>query len=355
MTSEVRQADVWEHEWQETVDAQERAARDAHEDWALVAEFGSMCGKARTTQHKYERCVADFSAFLTRFHDAPALVEADRAHVVKFLAWLDGNNRGALPLHQVGETTRQLSASTRKGYLSALRAFYHYCLDMEYVHYDPTAGIRAPKVEHKPGLTLTADELTRFLDAPGSERDRIQAYLFVFTAQRAGAIRSLRWRDVSLDQQELTFLDTKGGKPSVIYMHHELLGALARWRAVVKTEEKTNPRIAAAMADEETAFVLLTRNGRRVTVQTLGKQVKWRAARAGLRLHKSDDVYRENKSQVHPHAFRRSWATVQRRAGVPIEDIADALGHASTDTTRKHYAFPASETVRRTMKSFTLR
>lgn len=189
--ADVSQGDLREYDWQEQLAADERAARDAFADWALIAEFGAMCGKARTTRHKYERCLAEFSHFLARFGNR-GVVLAERRDVVKFLAWLDGNNRGALPLHQVGDPPRTpLSASTRKGYLSALRAFYFYCLHMEYVEHDPTAGIRAPKVVHQRGLTLRAEELQAFLDAPGTERDRIQAYLFVFTAQRAGALRDL--------------------------------------------------------------------------------------------------------------------------------------------------------------------
>lgn len=351
--ADVSQSDVREYEWLEQVAADERAARDAFADWALVAEFGAMCGKARTTRHKYERCLDEFSRFLARVGDR-GLVLAERRDVVKFLAWLDGNNRAALPLHQVGDPPRTpLSASTRKGYLSALRAFYFYCLDMEYVEHDPTAGIRAPKVVHKRGLTLTAGELQTFLDAPGSERDRVQAYLFVFSAQRAGALRDLRWRDVNMNEREMTF-HGKGGKTNVLPIHDELLGALSRWRRALLDEAETNPLIASALYDEETAHVLLTRRGRPVTVQTLGKQAKWRAARCGLRLHAADDVYHENKSQVHPHAFRRSWATLQRRRGVALEDIADVLSHASIDTTRRHYAFPPSEAKTRAVKSFSL-
>jgi hypothetical protein len=45
---------------------------------------------------------------------------------------------------------------------------------------------------------------------------------------------------------------------------------------------------------------------------------------------------------------------LQRRRGVAIEDIADVLDHASTDTTRRHYAFPPSEAKRKTVKNFSL-
>jgi integrase len=275
------------------------------------------------------------------------------------MAWLGGDKNAApflvleYPEHGRRPPHDALSASSRKGYLSALRAFYYFCLDSHYINHDPTAGIRAPKVEHRPGLTLTAEELQQFLDAPGSERDRIQAYIFVFTAQRVGALRDLRWRDVNWDERELTF-HGKGGKTNVLPIHDELLGALSRWRWALLEKAEKNPLIAAALYNGETAYVLLTYHGRPVTAQTLGKQVKWRAARCGLRLHNSGDVYHENKSQVHPHALRRSWATLQRRRGIALEDIADVLAHASIDTTRKHYAFPPSEAKRRAVKNFAL-
>jgi integrase len=232
-----------------------------------------------------------------------------------------------------------------------LRSFYYFCLDSHFIHHDPTAGVRAPKVTHTQGLTLNAEELQQFLDAAGSERDRVQAYLLVFTAQRAGALRQLRWQDVDWENQEVRFYG-KGDKENVLHLHPELFGALSRWER--KQREDATPLVAAALDDDERAHVLLTREGRPVTVQTLGKQAKWRAARCGVRLHTSGDMYHENKSQVHPHAFRRSWATLQRRRGVALEDIADVLAHSSTDTTRKHYAFPPSDAKRKAIRSFTL-
>lgn len=325
----------------------------------LIAEFSTSPERAKTTRYKYKRCVQEFADFLAACYSKPSLISAHRHDVSRFMAWLDGD-KDAVPFFvpeypEYGKRPPReaLSASSRKGYLSALRAFYYFCLDSHYIHHDPTAGIRAPKVEHKPGLTLTAEELQQFLDAPGNERDRIQAYLFVFTAQRVGALRDLRWRDVNLDKRELTF-HGKGGKMNVLPIHDELLGALSRWRRVLLDKAETNPLIAAALYNDETAYVLLTRNGRRVTTTTLGKQAKWRATRCGLRLHNSDDASHESTSQVHPHALRRSWATLQRRRGVALEDIADVLAHASIDTTRTHYAFPPSEAKRRAIKNFAL-
>lgn len=329
-------------------------------DASLIADFGVEPGRSKTTMHKYKQCLHEFSDYLVRGQVLPSLLRARRADVLQFLKWLEGD-ADAAPLIVPGKpkfgrhpAREPLSASSRKGYLSALRAFYYFCLDQHLIDYDPTAGVRSPRIDHAPGMTLEAEELQEFLDAPGSERDRVQAYLFVFTAQRAGALRNLRWRDVDFKERELTFRNGKLGKTNVLPMHDELLGALSRWRRVVLDMAEKNPLIAAALYNDDTAFVLLTRAGRPVTVQTLGKQVKWRAARCGLRPHTSRDVYHENKSEVHPHAFRRSWATLQRRRGIPLEDIADVLAHSSIDTTRKHYAFPPSDAKRRAVKNFSL-
>ena len=60
------------------------------------------------------------------------------------------------------------------------------------------------------------------------------------------------------------------------------------------------------------------------------------------------------KRDRDPYRPGRSWATLQRRRGVALEDIADVLAHASTDTTRKHDAFPPSEAKRKTVRNFSL-
>jgi len=40
------------------------------------------------------------------------------------------------------------------------------------------------------------------------------------------------------------------------------------------------------------------------------------------------------RKPLHPHALRHSKAIALRKKGVPLEDIADLLGHKSIDTTR---------------------
>ncbi len=65
-----------------------------------------------------------------------------------------------------------------------------------------------------------------------------------------------------------------------------------------------------------------------------------------------DIVRKENPNiplQVYPHMLRRTGASGWYRDGVPIETIAVILGHSDVKTTRKSYASPSLEMLRKEM------
>ncbi len=69
------------------------------------------------------------------------------------------------------------------------------------------------------------------------------------------------------------------------------------------------------------------------------------------------DITREHypslPDHVYPHMLRRTRGTGLYRDGVAIEAIAIAMGHASIQTTKDHYAFPSLEQKRQAMEKGT--
>jgi integrase len=319
---------------------------------SLVSGFVATSDRDEKTKYKYRLFLNEFGEWF----GAPLLTAKTR-DITAFLAYLTTDARAELD--QAREHPRgwkgNLSASTRKGYLAAIRELWRYAARSEFVDRDPTFGVETPKIKHKPGVHLNRDQLRKFLDVRGRERDRVQAYLLVFTAARAGEIRALRWEDVDFVGQQIT-LHGKFGKTRCVPIHPELNAALYRWQRKQREAAKSNPLLAAALDDPETAYVLLTNSGKPLAASTIAKQVKWRAKRAGLKLHSATaPVGRENASRLTPHALRRSWATVMRNEfDTALEDIAEMLGHESVETTRKHYAFAASGKTRRVVEAFRL-
>lgn len=316
-------------------------------DQELIDEFVAVVQRDETTRHKYARFLEEFAAWLAA--RGLSLITARRADVVRFLAYLASekriarNSRGAL-------VQKRLGASSRKGALCALRAFYKHCSVMEYLDRDATFGIETPKVAIKRGLTINRAQLRGFLDARGRERCRVQAYLFVYTAARLASIASLRWCDVDLAGGVIHLDTAKGDEGYSLPLHPQLRAALLRWRSAQLEQADRNPAIARALEDEETAFVLLTSTGRPVSKTTLGKQIKWRAKRAAILTHAvCPDKAGENKSALHTHAIRRSIATLLRKDGKSLEDIADLLNHKDMNVTRTHYAFTDTPEKRKTI------
>lgn len=321
------------------------------DDEQLVEEFLSMTERHAKTLHKYHRHLIEFRCWLTERAGGKSLLEVTKPDVMRFIADLKNGDR-------FGETTDgrplvgALSPSGRKSVISALRCFYSHCDDLYHLRYDPTYGIKTPKVKVSRGVSLSREEVRGYLDAPGTERDRIQAYLAVFTAARAGSLRDLRWPDVDFDQELLHF-NAKFDNHYTLPLHPQLRAALLRYRDWVLDEAGRNPHILDALRNPDTAYVLLTRNGKPLSHSVLSKQAKWRAARVGIRLHPTGAcVGRENTSQVSAHVFRRSYAQLERSRGVPIEDIAAVLHHKDINTTLTYYAYTDTPKLRETLSAY---
>ena len=343
-------------------------------DAKLIDEFVEIVERAETTLAKYKQHLLEFCAFLEAQASGKRLVTTEKSDVELFLAHLRKGKRYGLTADGKPRTGA-LSASARKSVVSALRAFYDFCADHHNLERDPsfrdpTARIKVPRPKAKRGLTIPETDVKRILDAPGSERDRVQAYLTFYTGARTMSLRFLLWEDVDFDRDVIHF-NAKFENDYTLPMHPQLKAALLRWREALSKQAECNlaraattsdPKkaaklrgLAVALSAPDTANVLLTYTGQPLCHTTLAKQAKWRAGRVGVLRHADPSkVGKENKSRVHPHAFRRTSSTLLREKGVELADIADFLNHKDLNTTREHYAFTSTPRKRKTVMGLTL-
>jgi len=183
----------------------------------------------------------------------------------------------------------------------------------------------------------------------GSQRERIQTFLLVYTAARTGELRRLRWSDIDFVHSTITLVG-KRGKVRVVDVHPHLMAALRRWYLYQDHEAERNVALRRAKGDPATDFVLLTRTGKPVAKTVIAEQLKRRAVRAGVRVRITPTG--EAATAVSPHALRRTFATILLDEGHHIDAIADVLGHSSIDTTRTHYAFASNARRRATILAY---
>lgn len=236
------------------------------------------------------------------------------------------------------------SPSTIKGALSAVRFLYHHFnCEGDLPTGDPSQGLKGPKITNQMQWAPTEDEVRALLAAKGQPTDKLLVHWLYLAPSRVGPLRVARWRDIDLEEQTWTLVG-KNGKPDQFHLNDTLVRVFKEYREWVIRQAAKNEKIEAALSNEDTAYVLLTRNGKPFAQQQIAKMIKRRAVRGGVAVM-SCTPDRNNcdgqTSKISPHALRRAWAKHALNDAddpVPIDVVSEVLKHRDISTTRRHYA-----------------
>ncbi|MDR3091963.1 MAG: tyrosine-type recombinase/integrase [Clostridiales bacterium] len=247
------------------------------------------------------------------------------------------------------EISRQNAAVGKYRKLSALRTMYAYFMKKRKSDANPAAVISAPKLKEKPIIQLEPEEVARLLDEveSGEKLTPAQKQYHEYTKYRDLAIITLLLGTgmrvsecVGIDIKHIDFAATgvrvtrKGGGETVLYFGEEVADALMLY---LPEREKT----AALPGHGEALFLSLQK--RRITARAVQNLVKKYAGLiSGLK-------------KITPHKLRSTFATSLYRETGDIYLVADILGHADVNTTRKHYARIHEDRRREAVKHVKLR
>jgi integrase len=193
-------------------------------------------------------------------------------------------------------------------------SFFAYLVAEEVVGHSPVEHVRRPKVPDRgetPGLNR--DELRRLLRAAemhGSARTIALLTLLATTGLRINEALSRDVEHLGYDRgHRVLKLERKGGRGD-----RTVLTA-----PVVRT-------LDAYLDDRTTGPLFITSTGHR-----MGQPEAWRTVRRIARRAELDGA-----GEIRPHSLRVAFITGAREAGVPLEDVQDAAGHADPRTTRRY-------------------
>jgi site-specific recombinase XerD len=266
--------------------------------WSLEAKIDSRRSKAPWVTRK--RLLDEFVALHGDLH----ISQCRKAHLK---IWIEGNP--ALK----SDWTRGRHCRTIQ------RVFNWACDDMELVAKNPFRGVRYKK--GKRGRNLTEEEYTALLAAAG----RVFAPLLEFcrlTGARPGEARTAKWSDLRLDvnaQEGSLFLaehktcDVEDAHPREIGLGPAAIELLLKVRRSLHFFPGLEP-------DE----IFLNARGRPWSSNAVCKRIRQLREVLGL----PDDA--------KLYGCRHKFATDAILNGVGIKDLADLLGHSSTQMT-EHY------------------
>lgn len=170
--------------------------------------------------------------------------------------------------------------------------------------------VRPPKPPPR-DVRLTREQGKRLIESAAQDHIKLAIALMLGTGARSGAILDLTWDRVDLER-------------SLIYLADPDDQAPRKGRATVRMNDDLKARMTVAkkLAGSETGYVIEW-GGKKVG--SIKKGFAKAVADAGL-------------SGVTPHVLRHSAATWMAEAGVPMDRIAQFLGHSDPAITFKVYA-----------------
>lgn len=220
------------------------------------------------------------------------------------------------------EKNRGISDSTIAGYRDVFNSFFGWLFAEGMIPKNPCANIGTIKQEKKVRKPFSSIEIQKMLDACDTLRDKAIIMFLLNTGCRISELCGVNAEDVDLHRRECVVYG-KGRKERTIFF------------------------------DEVTAWVLAEHMEREHIDGALffGKGTK-RLHAGGVRKMLKNIGAKSGVENVHPHRFRRTFATNVINHGMAIQDVAAILGHEKLDTTMR-YIYQSKERTKNAYEQHT--
>jgi integrase/recombinase XerC len=266
-----------------------------------------------------EQALADFLTVLAGRNRSGATVRAYQTDIQQFITWLHENNLVVSSPTQIARqdisdylaslAERQLSGISRARKVAALREYFRYLVDHEYLTKSPLLGVETPKREKHGRTNLSRDEYSAMLSLAGaSPRDYAILQTFLQTGLRVSELVALTLDDIDLTNHILHVRAGKGQSYRAIELERKAIQALKNY--------------LATRAHNVYEQLFLNKDNEPISERGVRKLVAKYLRAAGI------------KKKASCHSLRHTFATHKAQQGVSVYRLQDWLGHRSLETTQ---------------------
>jgi site-specific recombinase XerD len=188
-------------------------------------------------------------------------------------------------------------------------SFFAWLEDEDYIRKSPVRRIHRVKADTLVKETINEEQLEILRDSCTEIRDLAIIDVLASTGMRVGELVNLDICDVDFQERQCIVFG-KGHKEREVYFNSR---AKLHLQQYLRRRKDSNPALFVSLKAPHTR---LTISGVETRVKALGENV--------------------NLAKVHPHKFRRTFATMAIDKGMPIEQVQRLLGHVKIDTTLQY-------------------
>lgn len=214
----------------------------------------------------------------------------------------------------------EYSSATTARKLTAIKSYFNFLSDMEFISTNPSAKIKIPKVKNHEKEYIPMDEAKKLLDVAKSPRDKAIIALYLSTGMRVNELVNLTVEQYEKD--EIVFV-AKGDKERKVYLNDKCRGYIDEYLKVRKDSGIDN--------------LFVSNYGTPMRHDLIAKMLKKNAKKAGI----SEDITN--------HSLRHSFiSAVTLTSGVAV--AREVVGHVNLSTTQR-YVHNTEETIKNAMVS----
>lgn len=301
------------------------------EDFLLSLKVNNF---SRETIYNYERDLSVFEIFLTKDLKLRDFKKINKRTIELYKAFLGSRDRETA----TGErTTAHLSGFSINRFLSSLRQYLRYLIEMDYPNPLPPEAVKLVKTERKHPQVAELTELVRLIESPTAIeknknvalRNRALLEVLFATGMRISELVSLNRNQI--DASGRIFILGKGKKERFVYMTPR---ATRHVNNYLKTRADKLNALFIPYRGENSG-----KTTRRISTNYLQMKIK---------------QYREQLQINVPtsaHSLRHGFATYLAESGANPAAIQVLLGHESLDTTTR-YVHASDKYAQDTHKKF---
>ncbi len=225
-------------------------------------------------------------------------------------------NSYILYLERQGRATTTISRM-----VASAKAFFHYAQNEGKIRRDPAELLKTPKIERKPPVILTVDEVNRFLRQPSGKsdkeiRDKAMLELLYATGIRVSELIGLKMQDVNLAVGYIICRD--GLKERMIPFGKTAAQCLREYLEQAR---------AKLLKGGESDWLFTNCSGTPMSRQGFWKIVKYYGEKAHI------------QAEITPHTLRHSFAAHMIGSGADLQAVQTMLGHSDLATTQMYMAY----------------
>lgn len=239
---------------------------------------------------------------------------------------------------QNGEESRKLSPRRIQKFWEVIKSFINWMIKRKYITADPTRDIARPKSNN---LTVSKywkiEEFKQFLSViPCDSQDRALFLLAFLTGMRKGEVLGLTWSDIDFENDDIKIdkqfndkihrVDTTKTSESV---------RITKMPTVVKEELL---RLKNRMID----YYGMTEGRLNKMPVFMNHKFEHYPSRT-LATHMTNYIAAANVKKIKFHELRNSFITNAIDNGIPVDVIADMVGHKDVMTTLNIYKCTTSK------------